>query len=332
MKKTILFLSLSSLFLSAEVQNEAWEDLVQNIESGTYNSHRSTTPEVVNIHDLPDAVVMNVQEGRDIRDLPNATVYTPKETIKSNVKTIDDIKRDIANNKVKSIQEIPVAKHTPTLTHSTPTLGGSNGTGVSSKNSMISMLLSDIKTKSAALFNGFSFTNLPMIGAGLGLLWLLSYLLLHRSFKKRLKKQKEDFDHRLSYASTNSIYKINLQSGLIRERYIQEKESTLLDKTLTKGEKGRKLLNLEYEQNSVIHFSLPKLFSTNASIVADAARDLTKNNLIKDIVVDFLKENISTDKYKSGDVSVLKQILVESNRRENRKDITIENGDSYLIG
>ena len=78
--------------------------------------------------------------------------------------------------------------------------------------------------------------------------------------------------------------------GLINETFIYEKEKILLATDMVQDRKNRELMALEWKFNQILHFSLPKLSSSNSYHFTEGVNELLDEEYIKDILVVALKD------------------------------------------
>ncbi len=97
--------------------------------------------------------------------------------------------------------------------------------------------------------------------------------------------------------------------GLIHESFLYEKERILLDKSSSQEDQNRDIISLEWKSNQILHFSLPKLSTTDMNRFIEGAKELLEEETTRDIMMIALEDIMIEDSVTKEEKSMIESLM-----------------------
>lgn len=97
--------------------------------------------------------------------------------------------------------------------------------------------------------------------------------------------------------------------GLIHESFLYEKERILLDKASSQEDQNRDIISLEWKSNQILHFSLPKLSTTDMNRFIEGAKELLEEETTRDIMMIALEDIMIEDSVTKEEKSMIESLM-----------------------
>jgi len=172
-------------------------------------------------------------------------------------------------------------------------------------------------------FGSFIKENMALFASFLALLSGFFYLMFYRPLARKIANH---YDEEIEIpqamtASQKELAPIIRESaiitqhqystlyGLINESFLYEKEKVMLDKSLSQETQNREVISLEWKFNQILHFSLPKLSTSNVKRFKEGVKELLDEEITRDIMIIALEDIMIEDMLQSEDKIGLQKMM-----------------------
>ncbi len=169
-----------------------------------------------------------------------------------------------------------------------------------------------------------------LFGSFLALLGSIFYLLFYRPLARKLANYyDEDIEipHAVSTSQKEptaviqesaiiSQHQYSTLYGLINESFLYEKERVMLDKTRSQEMQNREVISLEWKFNQILHFSLPKLSTSNVKRFKEGVKELLEEEITRDIIIIALEDIMIEGNLASEDKESLIRMIQPYQKKE----------------